>query len=137
MASAGGRVREVREKRRLTLEKLAEKTGLSKGFLSDVENGNSDISSDNLLKVADVLNANLEYLLRGEASPSSSREPVIIPSELSLFAEQEGLSYTQTLELLEAHNSIIARRSGTSQRSFGVDHWRQLHRAIQKTYGAS
>jgi len=136
MPSVGERVREVREKRGWTQEKLAEKTGLSKGFLSDVENGNSDISSENLLKVADALGANLDYLLRGGSLGSSSREPVVIPRELSCFAEEEGLTYMQTLELLEAHNSIIARRSGSSQKTFGVNHWRQLHRAIQKTYGA-
>jgi transcriptional regulator with XRE-family HTH domain len=136
MPSVGERVREVREKRRWTQEKLAEKTGLSKGFLSDVENGNSDISSENLLKVADALGANLDYLVRGGTGESPSREPVVIPPELSRFAEEKGLSYMQTLELLEAHNSIIARRSGSSQKTFGVDHWRQLHRAIQKTYGA-
>jgi transcriptional regulator with XRE-family HTH domain len=136
MPSVGDRVREAREKRGLTQEKLAERTGLSKGFLSDVENGNSDISSENLLKVADALGANLDYLLRGEAPRSPSREPVVIPPELSRFAEEERLTYAQTLELIEAHNSIIARRSGSSQKSFGVDHWRQLHRAIQKTYGA-
>jgi hypothetical protein len=67
---------------------------------------------------------------------SPSREPVVIPPDLSRFAEQEKLTYMQTLELLEAHNSIIARRTGSSEKSFGVDHWRQLHRAIQKTYGA-
>lgn len=136
MPSVGERVRGVREKRGWTQERLAEKTGLSKGFLSDVENGNSDISSENLLKVADALGANLDYLVRGATVESPSREPVVIPSELSRFAEEKGLSYMQTLELLEAHNSIIARRSGGSQKSFGVDHWRQLHRAIQKTYGA-
>ncbi len=136
MPPVGERIREAREKRGLTQEKLAEKTGLSKGFLSDVENGNSDISSDNLLKLADVLGANLDYLLRGENTRSPSREPVVIPPELSRFAEQEKLTYMQTLELLEAHNSIIARRSSSSQKSFGVDHWRQLRRAIQKTYGA-
>ena len=136
MPSAGDRVREVRDKRGWTQEKLAEKTGLSKGFLSDVENGNSDISSENLLKVADALGANLDYLLRGETLGSPSREPVVIPPELSRFAEEERLTYMQTLELLEAHNSIIARRSASSQKTFGVDHWRQLHRAIQKTYGA-
>jgi len=135
MPSVGDRVREVREKKRWTQEKLAEKTALSKGFLSDVENGNSDISSDNLLKVADALGANLDYLLRGETRESPSREPVIIPPELSRFAEEERLTYMQTLELLEAHNSIIARRSGRSQRTFGVNEWRQLHRAIQRVYG--
>ena len=136
MPSVGERIREVREKRRLTQEKLAERTELSKSFISDVENGNSDISSDNLLKVADALGANLEYLVRGEAPKAPARAPVVIPPELSMLAEEDGLSYAQTLELLEAHNSIIARRSGNSQRVYGVEHWRQLHRAIQKTYGA-
>jgi len=136
MPSVGDRIREAREKKGLTQEKLAEKTELSKGFISDVENGKTDISSENLLRVGDALGANLDYLLRGEVTETRSREPVVIPPELSRFAEEEGLSYGATLELLVAHHSIVAKRSNRSQRNFGVEEWRQLHRAIQKVFGA-
>ena len=95
MASVGDRIREIREELGLTLEKLADKTGISKGFLSDVETGKRDISSEYLLKIADAVGASLDYLLRGENSTSSSirQKPVEIPSELSEAAQQLKLSY--------------------------------------------
>ncbi len=136
MPSVGDRIREAREKKGWTQERLGEKTKLSKGFISDVENGKTNIGSENLLKVADALNANLDYLLRGEVPEGRPRHAVVIPSELSRFAEEEGLSYAETLELLGAHHSIVARRSMRSQRDFGLEDWRQLYKAIQKVFGA-
>jgi transcriptional regulator with XRE-family HTH domain len=137
MASVGDRIREIREELGLTLDKLAEKTGISKGFLSDVETGKRDISSEYLLKIADAVGASLDYLLRGENSASSStrQKPVEIPSELSEAAQQLKLSYAQTLELLEANQSVVARRSTRSLKRFGVDDWKELYRAIRKVYG--
>jgi transcriptional regulator with XRE-family HTH domain len=137
MASVGDRIREIREELGLTLDKLADKTGISKGFLSDVETGKRDISSEYLLKIADAVGASLDYLLRGENSTSSSirQKPVEIPSELSAAAQQLKLSYAQTLELLEANQSVVARRSTKSLKRFGVDDWKELYKAIRKVYG--
>ncbi len=137
MASVGDRIREIREELGLTLDKLAGKTGISKGFLSDVETGRRDISSEYLLKIADAMGASLDYLLRGEnlASISTRLKPVEIPSELSEAAQQLKLSYAQTLELLEANQSVIARRSTKSLKRFGVDDWKELYKAIRKVYG--
>src|SRR5271165_6699279 len=106
MATTGDRIREIREERALTQDRLAELAGISKGFLSDVENNKRNISSDNLLKVANALGASVEYLLRGETKPTTRRMPVVIPSELSQAAEELGLSYTETLQVLDAHNSV-------------------------------
>lgn len=137
MASVGDRIREIREELGLTLDKLADKTGISKGFLSDVETGKRDISSEYLLKIADVMGASLDYLLRGENSTSTSarQKSVEIPPELSEAAQQLKLSYAQTLELLEANQSVVARRSSKSLKRFGVDDWKELYKAIRKVYG--
>jgi len=137
MASVGDRIREIREELGLTLDKLADKTAISKGFLSDVETGKRDISSEYLLKIADAMGASLDYLLRGENSNSTStrQKPVEIPSELSEAAQQLKLSYAQTLELLEANQSVVARRSTKSLKRFGVDDWKELYKAIRKVYG--
>lgn len=137
MASVGDRIREIREELGLTLDKLADKTSISKGFLSDVETGKRDISSEYLLKIADAMGASLDYLLRGVNSTSSTtrQKPVEIPSELSEAAQQLKLSYAQTLELLEANQSVVARRSTKSLKRFGVDDWKELYKAIRKVYG--
>lgn len=135
MAATGDRIKEIREARGWTQDHLAEKAGISKGFLSDVENNKRNISSENLLKIANVLGASVDYLLRGETGGPSSSRPVVIPPELSEVAEELNLTYGQTLELLEAHRSIIARRSSRGTKQFSADDWRQLYRAIKSVFG--
>jgi len=44
-----------------------------------------------------------------------------------------GLSVT--VELLEAHRSVIARRSNKGLRRFSVEDWKELHKAIKKVFG--
>jgi transcriptional regulator with XRE-family HTH domain len=133
MATAGDRIREFRKDLGWTLDKLAEKTKLSKGFLSDVEGNNRNASTENVLKIANAMGASLDYLLRGEQTKASgTREPVQIPSTLSRFAEEEGLSYTDTLTLLETHSAVIARRSNESIKPPTVEDWRRLYKAIKE-----
>jgi transcriptional regulator with XRE-family HTH domain len=132
MATAGDRIREFRKDLGWTLEQLAEKTQLSKGFLSDVESNNRNVSTDNLLKIANAMGASLDYLLRGEqAKPTSRREPVQIPSTLSIFAEDHSLTYSDTLTLLEMWNSVVARRSNQSIKAPTVEDWRRLYDAMK------
>jgi len=135
MPTIGDRIREIREELEITQERLAERAGLSKGFLSDVENNKRNVSSENLLKIANVLGASVDFLLRGETGEVSVSEPVVIPPELSQAAEELELSYAATIELLEAHKSVIARRSNRGLRRFAVEDWKELHKAIKRVFG--
>ena len=135
MTTPGERIRDIREKKKMTQDRLAEAAGISKGFLSDVENNKRNISARTLLQIANALGASVDYLLQGEVKAPVERAPVVIPPELSRAAEELDLSYAETLELLTAHNSIIARRSNRSQRAFTVDDWKKLHKAIKGVFG--
>jgi Helix-turn-helix. len=135
MATTGDRVRELREKRKMTQDQLADAAKLSKGFLSDVENNKRDIGSQALLRIANGLGASVDYLLRGETKESAQREAVIVPPELSRAAAEMDLSYNEMLELLDAYNSVVARRSNKSRKEFSVDDWKQLYKAIKKVFG--
>ena len=135
MPTVGERVREVRQARRLTQDQLAEKTRISKGFISDLENGNRNVSSEYLLRIANALGASVDYLLRGNVESSEVKAPIVIPPELSSAAERLRLSYADTLELLEAHRSVVARRSNRETREFEVQDWIKLHEAIKKVFG--
>jgi transcriptional regulator with XRE-family HTH domain len=136
MPSVGDRIREIREAKKLTQDQLAEKAGISKGFLSEIENDKRNVSSEYLLRIANSLCASVDYLLRGKAEVSSgSREPIIIPPELSEAAEKLKLSYTQTVELLEAHRSVVARRSLRQSKPFNTQDWIALHRAVKQVFG--
>lgn len=135
MATTGDRIREIREAHGMTQDELAQRAGISKGFLSDVENNRRNISSEYLLRIANALGASVDYLLRGDAREPSRAEPVVIPPELSEVAEELNLSYADTLELLEAHRSVVARRSSKGTKRFTTDDWKQLHRAIKNVFG--
>lgn len=135
MPTVGDRIREIREEMRMNQDQLAERAGLSKGFLSDLENNKRNIGSQNLLKIANVLGASVDYLLRGEVSETANAEPIVIPPELSQAAEELELSYAATIELLEAHRSVIARRSNRGLRKFSVEDWKKLYEAIKRVFG--
>jgi transcriptional regulator with XRE-family HTH domain len=136
MPTVGDRVKEIREAKKWTQDQLATKSGVSKGFLSDIENNKRNPSSEYVLKIANALGASIDYLLRGdEPLPVSRREPTVIPQTLSSAAEQLSLSYADTVELLEAHRSVIARRSNKMIKPFEVKDWIELYRAIKKVFG--
>ena len=135
VAKTGDRIQELREKRKMTQDQLAKQADISKGFLSDVENNKRNISSQALLRIANCLGASVDYLLSGAVSESIDRKPVVIPPALSKAAEQLNLSYTKTLEVLDAHNSVYARRSNKSKTEFTVDDWKNLYKALKKVFG--
>jgi transcriptional regulator with XRE-family HTH domain len=137
MPSVGDRIREVREHRRITQDRLAEMSGISKGFLSDVENDKRNISSEYLLRIANSLGTSVDYLLKGESSTAETlqREPVVIPPALSEAALQLNLTYPQTVELLRAHGSVVARRSNKDVKQFDVADWIAFHKAIKEVFG--
>jgi transcriptional regulator with XRE-family HTH domain len=139
MATVGERIKEVREVKGWTQEKLAAEADISKSFLSEVEKHGKNISLDLLLKVATALGASVGYLASGEGSQPGERRPVVIPIELSEAAEALHLSYPETLDLLEAYGSIVARRSNRLKGVMTIEDWKSLHKAlrdvVKKVYG--
>jgi transcriptional regulator with XRE-family HTH domain len=131
--SIGQRLQYVRTKKGFTLEQLAEKAGISKSFLWGVEHDNSGISGEKLLRVANALDASLDFLLRGEPAPENYEGPptVEIPRELSEMAEELGLKYRQTIALLEIQKSIVARRSAKPAFRKSKDDWRKLYEGVK------
>ena len=130
--SVGGRLRYVREQRGLTLERLAERAGVSKSFLWEIENDKSGISGERLLKVANVLNASLDYLLRGQRTPGMEEpESIEIPRELGRLAEELHLSYGQTIALLEIDRSLVARRRRAGQPHMSKEDWGRLYEGVE------
>ncbi|MCU0484883.1 MAG: helix-turn-helix domain-containing protein [Anaerolineales bacterium] len=70
MPSLGNRIRALRQSRGLTLEQVAEETGLSGSFLSMVERDKVSISVDNLEKLGRYFEVHMVYFFTGpEISP--------------------------------------------------------------------
>lgn len=136
MPSVGDRIRQVREHRRMTQDRLAEITSISKGFLSDLENDKRNVSSEYLLRIANSLGTSVDYLLTGKvATIDPAAQEVVIPPELSQAAHQLELSYAQTVDLLKAHESVVARRSNKEVKRFTVDDWIALRKALKEVFG--
>ncbi len=65
----GAKIRELRDGRKYTLEKLADLTGSSKSYIWELENkAPPRPSADKISKIAQQLGVTIEYLLDEEAS---------------------------------------------------------------------
>ncbi len=62
-AVIGEKIKELRKKKKMTREQLAEKTDVSTRFLADVESGKVGISVLTLKKICTVLNTTSDYIL--------------------------------------------------------------------------
>ena len=66
-AAIGGRIRQVREERGYTREKLAELADISADFLWEVEAGRKSMKVQNLGRIAKALCVSTDYLVYGTA----------------------------------------------------------------------
>src|SRR4029079_11318832 len=65
----GERLRTIRRSRRCTLRTVADRSGLSESFLSQVERGRSSASIASLRRIADALGVSIADLFEPEATP--------------------------------------------------------------------
>jgi transcriptional regulator with XRE-family HTH domain len=59
----GAKIRAIRKRKEITIAQMCEGTGLSKGFISNVENNHTSPSINTLQTIANFLNIPLPYLL--------------------------------------------------------------------------
>lgn len=131
MATVGERIRSRREELGWKQDDLASKAGISKSFLSDLENGKRNVGADKLLDIARALSLSLDYLMTGEVSKEQKAE-VSIPVSLAKFAAEEGLSMRQTLMLLDMQKQIVAHRSAKKKDGAeGVD-WQKFYEGVKE-----
>lgn len=131
MATVGERIKKRRTELGWTQDQLAQKAGISKSFLSDLENGKRSVSADNLLDIARVLNLSLDYLMKGEESETKPVE-VQIPASLAAFAEEEGLTFKQAIALLRMREQIVAHRSSTKKEGLDKVDWQKFYEAVRE-----
>ena len=114
-----------------TQDQLCHKAGISKGFLSDLENGKRSVSADNLLDIARALSVSLDFLMTGKASTEKPTE-VSIPASLAKFAAEERLSLRQTLMLLDMQKQIVAHRSAKKKDGLEAVDWRRFYEGVKE-----
>ncbi len=59
----GAKIRAIRNRKNITIAQMCEGTGLSKGFISNIENNNTSPSINTLSTIAAYLKVPLPYLL--------------------------------------------------------------------------
>ncbi|MGI6184411.1 MAG: cupin domain-containing protein [Candidatus Fimadaptatus sp.] len=73
--TVGARIRSARTARRMTLKQLSEQSGLSVGFLSQLERGMSSVAIDTLTELSRILGISLSSFF--ESAGQSEPDPVL------------------------------------------------------------
>lgn len=115
----GKRIQDLRKKKGWTLEQLALEAGVTKGFISQVENGKTQPGGKVLFGIARALGASTDWLLAGDevGTVAEQAQPVQMPPELAQLAVERGWSARKVFQVLGAHADLLARRSDKPRRS--------------------
>lgn len=132
MTSLGDRIRNRRAELNWTLAVLEKESGVSKGFLSDLENGKKKTAgSEHLRKIARALGVSADYLISGSGPLQEAPVSLQIPTSLARFAQQEGLSFSHTAMLLQLRRQILAFRSDTKSEDIEEFDWKPFYEAVK------
>lgn len=80
----GAKVKAFRTAKKYTLKQLSEESGLSIGFLSQLERGLSSIAIDSLARLADILGVSLSAF----STPARNRRNLRLSAALSRAARR-------------------------------------------------
>jgi len=131
MVTVGERIRKRRGELGWTQDVLAQKAGISKSFLSDLENSKRSVGADKLLNIARALGQSIDFLMTGDETQADQTE-VQVPKPLAHFAAEEGLSFRQALTLLDMQQQIVAHRSSTKKDELDKVDWRKFYEAVKE-----
>ena len=98
----GGKLRKLRKVREITLEKVAEDTGMSYSFLSALENNKHSISLDNLQKLAEYFQVDMVYFLE----ESDGESAVIRRGERPTLVTDDGIVFQTVTSGLSEHMQL-------------------------------
>jgi transcriptional regulator with XRE-family HTH domain len=107
----GARVRSLRRERGLTIEQLAAATGLTKGFISQLERDRTAPSLSSIARICDALGVRLSHIFEAEPAPAlvrrQERPQVALP-----FATRNDLLSSREEQRFQAIESEIAPGAG-------------------------
>jgi transcriptional regulator with XRE-family HTH domain len=83
----GGKVKELRTAKKITLKQLSEQTNLSTGFLSQLERGLTSIATDSLAAIAAALEVELAYFF---IKPTRKGQHIVRSYERELLQVENG-----------------------------------------------
>lgn len=131
-ATPGDRIKAMRIERKLTQEKLALAAGISIGFLSELENGKSNVGADKLLDIAVALEVSLDYLMKGDENAQVAKDvPLELPASLVRVASREGLTVNQARQLLGMQRQIKAFRNDQKSTELEAFDWDAFYQSLK------
>ncbi len=132
MDSTGARIKYLREARSWTQDRLAHEAGVSKSFISEVENDRRNPSAEKLLEIATVLGASLDFIIKGEGmTQEGPPPPVVIPRELADAAEEKRWPYRHVIAVLEAWSSLVAKRNRDGRPEMTKKSWIDFYEKVR------
>ena len=107
----GARVRSLRRERGLTIEQLAAATGLTKGFISQLERDRTAPSLSSIARICDALGVRLSHIFEPEPAPALVRRHER-PRLESVLATENHLLSSRDEERFQAIESEVAPGAG-------------------------
>lgn len=133
MNDLGQRIKHRRTELKWTLAELSAQSGLSKGFLSDLENGNrKSANGASLAAISKALGVSTDFLISGDRQIRESGGQLDIPGSLATFAQQAGLSFSHTAMLLQLRKQILAFRSESRSEDLDEFDWKPFYEAVKE-----
>ena len=127
----GKRIRALRIEKGMSLPDLAEKAGVSKGFLSQLENDeDANPSLDLLNKVAKALGVTLATLLDLDSTKARRIIPEELEPGLKDFIEESHSQKNPLDEGILQALYVLQQREGQPQKS--KEKWRWLYESIKR-----
>lgn len=100
----GQRIKQSRESLGMNQVMLADKVGISGSYASHLEAGNRNMSLDTLIKISNVLNISLEFLIFGNdptnKAVSSVMEDKLLKDLKKLFRSEKGEQLRRVVQIL-------------------------------------
>ncbi len=110
----GARVRSLRRERGLTIEQLAAATGLTKGFISQLERDRTAPSLSSIARICDALGVRLSHIFERDPAPALVRRHER-PQIDSHFATDNHLLSSRDEERFQAIESEVAPGAGAGE----------------------
>jgi transcriptional regulator with XRE-family HTH domain len=107
----GARVRSLRRERALTIEQLATATGLTKGFISQLERDRTAPSLSSIARISDALGVPLAQIFEHEAAPALVRRRDR-PRAAGRSASESHLLSSRDEARFQAIESVVAPGAG-------------------------
>lgn len=102
----GERIRSLREKKNYSRKELAERTGLSAGYLYEIESGRKRFSADVMCKIAEALSASCDYIMFGREVQQNISEKGRVLDSLEAMTPEQIHRVRKTLEMVELLSEV-------------------------------